>query len=901
MTTSEIRSRFLDFFDRRDHKVRTSSNLVPENDPSLLFTNAGMVQFKGLFLGSETATFDRAVTSQKCLRAGGKHNDLEEVGRTARHHTFFEMLGNFSFGDYFKETAIQYAWEFFVDDLGLESDRIFASIHDSDDEAYGFWRKSVGLPDERIIRLGDKDNFWQMADTGPCGPCSELHYDMRSRKDRCDLSTEGFVELGESGTIIELWNLVFMQFNRDDKGELHPLPSPSIDTGAGLERLASVMQGKESNYDTDAFVPLIEAVSEILEKPYLAKSKEAVSYRVLADHARAVGFLLADGVLPSNEGRGYVLRRILRRAGRHAWLLGRREPTLVELVKVVIDLMGATYPDLEVKRGDILERTRKEEERFLLTIEGGMERFERITTKTMESGSSKTVSGEDAFKLYDTFGFPLDLTELMAEERGYDVDIVSFEEALTEQKNRSREARVKSDSEELSLDVKKEWTSLLEGQEQVFVGYKHLEVESQLLAMQLDGDQVGLVLARNPFYAEGGGQISDIGIVEGKGWEVEVKRVSKIGEEVAVFGTIDDATALEGIIATETTVCAKVDSVTRSDIQRNHTATHLLHASLRKALGNHVAQRGSLVAPDRLRFDFTHDHPMTDEECAKVEEAVNQAIWSNQEVRIEDRAYTDALEAGAMALFGEKYDEVVRVVEIKDVSMELCGGTHVPKTGEIGLFKIASETGVAAGVRRIEACTGPGAKKHMESYIKSLNEVAISLGVTQKNVISRVRKLIKEKQDLEGLLNSYMAGDQAAGEKIVESQFYTVDNRRIDYKSVAVKAADNASVRKWGDTFLNSGSSGVALVGAELPGSKYLLFLFVTKDLVEKGIKANDLISNIAKKMGGRGGGRQHMAQAGAEDRNRMMEGLRCGQATLEDKMITLEVQFQKLESERER
>ena len=616
MTTSEIRSRFLDFFDRRDHKVRTSSNLVPENDPSLLFTNAGMGQFKGLFLGSAPATFDRAVTSQKCLRAGGKHNDLEEVGRTARHHTFFEMLGNFSFGDYFKETAIQYAWEFFVDDLGLESDRIFASIHDSDDEAYGFWKKSVGLPDERIVRLGDKDNFWQMADTGPCGPCSELHYDMRSRKDRCDLSTEGFVELGESGTIIELWNLVFMQFNRDDKGELHPLPSPSIDTGAGLERLASVMQGKESNYDTDAFVPLIEAVSEILGEPYLAKSKEAVSYRVLADHARAVGFLLADGVLPSNEGRGYVLRRILRRAGRHAWLLGRREPTLVELVKVVIDLMGATYPDLEVKRGDILERTCKEEERFLLTIEGGMERFERITTKTMESGSSKTVSGEDAFKLYDTFGFPLDLTELMAEERGYDVDIVSFEEALTEQKNRSREARVKSDSEELSLDVKKEWTSLLEGQEQVFVGYKHLEVESQLLAMQLDGDQVGLVLARNPFYAEGGGQISDVGIVEGEGWEVEVKGVSKIGEEVAVFGTIDDATALEGIVATETTVCAKVDSVTRSDIQRNHTATHLLHASLRKALGNHVAQRGSLVAPDRLRFDFTHDHPMTDEECA---------------------------------------------------------------------------------------------------------------------------------------------------------------------------------------------------------------------------------------------------------------------------------------------
>ncbi len=891
MTTSEIRSRFLKFFDRKDHEIRTSSNLVPENDPSLLFTNAGMVQFKGLFLGVEQADFKRAVTSQKCLRAGGKHNDLEEVGRTARHHTFFEMLGNFSFGDYFKEGAIHYAWEFFVSELGLEEDRIFVSIHDSDDEAHGLWKNSVGLPEERIFRLGDKDNFWQMADTGPCGPCSELHYDMRSKKERRILSTENFVELGESGTIIELWNLVFMQFDRDKKGELHPLPSPSIDTGAGLERLASLLQGADSNYHTDNFFPLIEAVSEVVGKPYVPQSEEGVSYRVLADHARAISFLLSDGVLPSNEGRGYVLRRILRRAGRHAWILGRREPTLVEIVKVVVDLMGKVYPDLEERREYIAESTLKEEERFLLTIEGGMDRFEQITTKTMSSGLLQTVSGQDAFKLYDTFGFPLDLTQLMAKERGYGVDVSSFEQALEEQKNRSRADRIDSNSKEMSLDTGGEWRNLLPDQDQSFEGYDHLQTETEVLSIRVDQDRVAFLLADNPFYAEGGGQISDVGIVEGDGWVVEIRQVAKMGGKIVVAGIVNDVAVFEQA-SPPLIVRAKVDSSIRYNTQRNHTATHLLHASLRETLGEHVVQRGSLVAPDRLRFDFTHNGPMTDQECADVEERVNQVIWNNLELKIDHQPYSEALEAGAMALFGEKYSDVVRVVEIEGASIELCGGTHVKSTGEIGLFEIIGETGVAAGVRRIEACTGPGAMAHLKSYVHRLDDVATSLGVSSENITSRIRKVLQEKKDLEALLNSYMTGGQAPGESVVKFQQYSTGDKHFCYKAVTVKAADNAGVRKWGDAFLASSVSGVAAVGAEFPGSKFAVFLFVTKDLVDMGIKANELVSRIAEKVGGRGGGRVHMAQAGVQGPGEMELGLGYGQQLLEAHMQELNVEF---------
>ena len=531
MKTAEIRTRFLDFFRERGHEVRPSSSLVPADDPTLLFTNAGMVQFKRVFLGQEDLGFKRTATSQKCVRAGGKHNDLEEVGRTTRHHTFFEMLGNFSFGDYFKRDAIKYAWELMTEVYGLDPERFYATVHDSDDEAAELWAEEAGLPAERIYRLGDKDNFWQMADTGPCGPCSEMHYDLRV--DRTPVtSTEEFVELNESGQIIELWNLVFMQFDRDAEGTLHPLPAPCVDTGAGLERIAAVLQEADSNYHTDLFEPLLERVEEMVGRPYAPTAEGAVSYRVLADHARAVGFLLADGVFPSNEGRGYVLRRILRRAVRHAWLLGRREPTLVGVVDAVVDEMGGAYPDLVSRRDHLLDATRAEEERFLATIEGGMTRFDELA-----EGEGDTIPGDEAFKLYDTFGFPRDLTQLMAEERGYAVDVEGFERALEVQRTRSRAARRTSGTGVDDGTDAEGWV-VLEDDQQTFVGYESLSAKTDVLAYKVDGDTIGLVLRDNPFYLESGGQISDLGDVRGDGWSVDVDRVSGIAGRTAVFGLV---------------------------------------------------------------------------------------------------------------------------------------------------------------------------------------------------------------------------------------------------------------------------------------------------------------------------------------------------------------------------
>jgi alanyl-tRNA synthetase len=684
MKTAQIRSRFLEYFRDRGHTVCPSSPLVPADDPTLLFTNAGMVQFKGAFLGQDRPGFSRAATAQKCVRAGGKHNDLEEVGRTTRHHTFFEMLGNFSFGDYFKREAIQYAWELMTDVYGLEADRFYTTVHHTDDEAAELWRQEVGMPASRIFRLGDKDNFWQMADTGPCGPCSELHYDLREIPGPVT-STEEFVELNDAGIIIELWNLVFMQFDRDQDGTLHPLPAPCVDTGAGLERIAAVLQGADSNYHTDAFRPLLDRVAELVGRPYEPASEEGVSYRVLADHGRAVAFLLADGVFPSSEGRGYVLRRILRRGVRHAWLLGRREATVVGVVDAVVDSMGDTYPELLERREHLLRSTRAEEDRFLQTIEGGMERFAELA-----GGEGGAIPGHEAFKLYDTFGFPLDLTQLMAEERGYEVDVAGFEAALETQRERSRADR--ATSEVAMGEAGEAWTSLVDA-DQHFVGYDRISSQTRILAFQLDGESLGLVLEDNPFYVESGGQVSDVGTVVGDGWSMTVDRVARAGERSAAFGPLK-GTFPEGLDPIPVT--ANVAGEIRHDTVRNHTATHLLHAALREVLGEHVVQRGSLVAPDRLRFDFAHTAPMTAEERHRVEEIVNRRIWEDHPVTISERAYRDAVGAGAMALFGEKYGDRVRVVDIPGVSTELCGGTHANHTGEIGLFRI----------REPRACSG---------------------------------------------------------------------------------------------------------------------------------------------------------------------------------------------------
>ena len=882
MTTAEIRTSFLEFFRARGHAVEASSSLVPKNDPTLLFTNSGMVQFKGVFLGMEKRPFKRAATSQKCVRAGGKHNDLEEVGRSAGHHTFFEMLGNFSFGDYFKRDAIAYAWEFLTGELGLDPERLFVSIHDSDDEAFDLWQEVVAVPPERIFRLGDKDNFWQMADTGPCGPCSEIHFDLRSAEERKRNPTlEEFVDLGERGIFIELWNLVFMQFNRDEKGTLHPLPEPSIDTGAGLERLSAVIQGVDSNYQTDAFVPLLEAVSEILGRPYEPKTDEGVSYRVLADHARAVAFLLADGVFPSNAGRGYVLRRILRRAVRHAWLLGRREPTLVGVVAAVIENMSEAYPELEESRAHLLSTTRAEEERFLSTIEGGMARFDELAPETGIAGKSEAViSGAEAFKLYDTFGFPLDLTELMAEERGYRVDVPGFESALEVQRERSRADRAQSALKLSGEDLVEGWQMLQEQGEQRFTGYDQLESATEILAVRISDDGLALQIAENPFYVEGGGQVSDTGRVEGEGWVSEIQEAVRVGDRVALLGTVPEG-AFPTVLEAPLHVRAIVDSVSRRDTQRNHTATHLLHAALRKVLGTHVVQRGSLVTPDRLRFDFSHTAPMTADERGEVEEMVREGIWENHALTIGSRTYDDAVRDGAMALFGEKYDDVVRVVEIPGVSMELCGGTHVGHTGEIGLFKITSETGVAAGVRRIEGVTGRRALQNLEERWSRLDEVAAVLGTSQENAAARAEQLLAEKKALEGLLDELRSGG-GAGESDVFDEVISIDDWTIAYKAVRLRARNADDARKWGDTFLKEGTSGVAVVSADMPEGKHTLFAFVTDDLIGLGVRADVVVREIAALVGGRGGGRPHMAQAGVEDPERIDEALRLGREVVE-------------------
>ena len=888
MNASEIRQRFLDFFHQRDHRVVASSSLVPEEDQTLLFTNAGMVQFKKVFLGQDERDYSRAVTSQKCVRAGGKHNDLEEVGRTARHHTFFEMLGNFSFGDYFKRDAIDFAWQFLVGELGLNPQRMFATVHHTDDEAAALWEEVVGLPPERIYRLGDKDNFWQMADTGPCGPCSELHYDMRAQEVWGEgLPVEEFEILGESGVFLELWNLVFMQYDRDESGTLNPLPAPSIDTGAGLERIAAVLQGASSNYHTDLFLPLLERVGEVVGRPYEADGKEGVSYRVLADHARAVAFLLADGVFPSNEGRGYVLRRVLRRAVRHAWLLGRREPTLVDVVEKVTEVMGEAYPDLIVRKEHLLKTARAEEERFLTTIEGGMSRFDELAPMMDQigggevetsTGSRPVIPGGEVFRLYDTFGFPMDLTELMARERGYGVDVEGFQESLENQRARSRLAR---DDLDLSLGEEETfdgWTVLTDPKQE-FVGYGSRTVETVVLAHKDDGEGVSLLLQENPFYLEAGGQISDPGTVEGDGWVLEVKRVRGIKGFTVISGPV-----VEGKLPTDPRepipARARVPKNIRHDTERNHTATHLLHAALRKVLGPHVVQRGSLVAPDRLRFDFAHTAPLTGDERAEVEEMVNEGIWTDHSVRIRQMPYREATALGAMALFGEKYGDEVRVVEVPGVSLELCGGTHCRHTGEIGLFRIMAETGVAAGVRRIEAVTGPEAFRSLRQTEIRLEEIAGLLKSKPENVAGRLIQLLEEKQTLEGLLAELRKGG-GAGEDVVVQETLDGGAGPVEFKAIRLKARNPDDVRAWGDGYREGGARRVALVAAELPDGKHSLFTFVSDDLISKGVRADALVREIAAVVGGKGGGRPHMAQAGVGDPEAVEEALKGSPAIL--------------------
>ncbi len=854
MSSAELRSAFLDFFRQRDHVVVPSASLVPVNDPTLLFTNAGMVPFKDVFLGKEKRPYKRAASAQRCVRAGGKHNDLENVGYTARHHTFFEMLGNFSFGDYFKREAIGYAWELLTDTLGIPPDKLWITVYQDDDEAAAIWLKEIGIDPARFTRIGDKpggkpyesDNFWSMGETGPCGPCTEIFYDHGPE-----------VEGGPPGTpdedgdrYIEIWNLVFMQYDRDKAGELHPLPRPSVDTGMGLERLAAVMQGVHSNYEIDLFVNLIEAAARITG----CRDKDNNSLKVIADHIRASAFLIVDGVLPSNEGRGYVLRRIIRRAIRHGHKLGVREPFFYKLVAPLAGEMGEAYPELPKARERVEQVLRQEEERFAETLDQGMQ----ILEQAIAGLKGKVIPGETVFKLYDTYGFPADLTADIARERGLEVDMEGFEKAMAEQRARAR--AVKAFAADYGTGIE------IEGETE-FTGYAHLREPATVTGLYVDGEPVTelktgqrgmLVLDKTPFYAESGGQIGDTGSLIGKQGRFRVADTRKQGSDVFVhLGEVTD-----GVIKVGDRVEAIVDARRRRDIMLNHSATHLLHAALRRVLGEHVTQKGSLVEADRLRFDFSHFEPVTPVQLREIENLVNARIRDDLPVQTRIMSPDEAIASGAMALFGEKYGDEVRVLSMGDFSVELCGGTHVERTGQIGLFKIVNETGIAAGVRRIEAMTGQHALDWVNAGEDQLLRVASLLKTDREHVAARVeqtlersRALEKEVEQLKGKLASAQ-GDELA-EQAIEVNGIKVLAARLD-------GVDPKSLRDTVDQLKNKLGSA-AIVLATVQGDKVSLVAGVSRDQT-KVIKAGELINAVARQVGGKGGGRPDMAQAGGND-----------------------------------
>ena len=854
MKSADIRAKFIEYFTAREHREVPSSSLVPADDPTLLFTNAGMVQFKRVFQGLERRDYSRAVSSQKCVRAGGKHNDLEQVGHTARHHTFFEMLGNFSFGDYFKAEAIEFAWEWVTGDkwLGIDPDLLYVTVHHSDDEARALWRKVTGIADARIYGLGDKDNFWQMADTGPAGPNTELNVDLRSRADRGrgDVALDDFVRLNDAGQMLEIWNLVFMQYDLQPDGSRLALPKPSVDTGAGLERIAAVMQRVPSNFDTDLFTPIIHRAVDVVGLSY-DRGSAGAPYRVLADHARAVAFLLADGVYPSSDGRGYVLRRILRRGVRHAWLLGRREPTLVELTDQVVELMRGEFPELEAKRTHIARVTRAEEERFLETIEGGLKRLDEL------SGSA-VIGGEEAFRLYDTYGFPLDLTQLIAAERNQQVDGAGFERALAEQRKRSRAARGGGPAIRTATRAG-EWVTVKPKARQQWVGYERTTSETDVLAFRQTGDALELVLEENPFYAESGGQVSDTGVVAGDGWELTVEDVEKADGTSAVVGHFPEPFE-------PTTVEARVNQLRRQNIARNHTATHLVHAALRQILGTHVRQAGSVVAPERLRFDFTHHGPVDDATLGHIEETVNEHIWKNLPVTTREMAYKDAIAAGAMAFFTEKYGDRVRVVDVAGVSLELCGGTHVDKTGEIALFRFTHETGSQAGVRRIEAITGPAAYRLARDLERRLGEAAAALKTQPEHLTHRIEALLEENRKLEKRVSELLR--QGGGAELKES--YEIKDIGVNVWIDDTDLEDREQIASVMDALRERHKRSVFILFTRQ--SRPSVHVGVTDDLVQAGISAGKIAAAIAALSGGRGGGRMHFASAGLGDASKLGE-----------------------------
>jgi alanyl-tRNA synthetase len=861
MKTSEIRSTFLEYFRSKGHTIVPSSSLVPASDPTLLFTNSGMVQFKNVFLGSEKPGYVRAADVQRCLRAGGKHNDLDAVGYTARHHTFFEMLGNWSFGDYFKRDAIAFAWELLTGVFKLPADKLWVTVYHTDDEAFDIWHKEIGVPVERIVRIGDNkgapfasDNFWQMADTGPCGPCTEIFYDHGA-----GIAGGPPGSPDEDGDrYIEIWNLVFMQFDRAPDGSLSPLPAPCVDTGMGLERLAAVLQHVHSNYEIDLFAHLIRVAGELTRTSDLSNK----SLRVIADHIRACSFLIVDGVLPSNEGRGYVLRRIIRRALRHGWMLGVRGDFFWKMVPSLVEEMGVAYPELATKQAFVEDALRAEEERFGETLENGMRVFDEVATKPA-TASAKTIAGEDAFRLYDTYGFPVDLTADIARERGLEVDMAGFEQAMNEQRERARSAGRFEAKGQMPADLASQLKPT------VFLGYEALRSQgSMVLGIvragkqfgQLDTGEEGLViLDRTPFYAESGGQVGDTGELINPAGRFDVSDTLKMGG--VFFG---HAGRWQGakLLRTGDVVEASVDAVRRQAIVLNHSATHLLHAALRKVLGEHVTQKGSLVAPERLRFDFSHFKPMSRDELARVEAMVNAEVRHNAAADVRQMAYDDAIEFGAMALFGEKYGDEVRVLKMGEFSTELCGGTHVSRTGDIGLFKIVSEAGVASGVRRIEAVTGAGALAWVADEERRLGELSQLLSSSGDDAVEKLRQLFDRQKKLERELDSLRS--KAAGSATADLASSAQDVDGIKVVAARLEGLDAKSLRDSVDQLKQQLGDCVILLAGAADGRVALIAGVHGKALDR--IKAGSVVAHVAAQIDGKGGGRADMAQGGGSD-----------------------------------
>jgi alanyl-tRNA synthetase len=868
LPSREIRETFLRFFEERGHRRVPSASLVPESDPTLMFVNAGMVPFKRTFLGDETRDYVRATSSQKCMRVSGKHNDLENVGRTTRHHTFFEMLGNFSFGDYFKESAIEMAWTLLIDGVGFKPDDLVVSVFREDDEAYDIWRNKIGIPESRLFRLGEDENFWSMGDTGPCGPCSEIHFDWGAVAGHPNDDPSS-----ESGRFMEIWNLVFMQFDRDASGKMTPLPKPSIDTGAGLERLAAVLQGVRSTWESDVFTPLIARAGELSGVAPGGDPDIDVSLRVVADHARALAFLIGDGILPSNAGRGYVLRRILRRASRHGKLLGRDTPFIHSMADAVIDQMGEAFPDLIDRRAYITDRIRREEERFLETLTKGLALLEGEIGELRTKGVSE-LPGETVFKLYDTFGFPIDLTADILIGHDMTLDQSGFDDAMTGQKTRARAAWKGSGD----TAVQEVYGRIASDLQTTFRGYEALDLEAKLVVLLKggeaieragSGDEVELIFEETPFYAESGGQVGDRGIVRTETAEVEIHDVAKPAPGLFVHRGV----VRSGSLQVDQEARLSVDVETRQATVRNHTGTHLLHAALRGVLGEQAMQKGSLVGPDRLRFDFTHDAPLTTAELDAIEDQVNRWIEANHPGSTRLMDYASAVKAGAIAIFDEKYGDEVRVVGFGNCSTELCGGTHARATGDIGLLKIVSESGIAAGVRRIEALTGLGALAHIRAQERLATEAAEHLKVPLAELPSRVERLVEERKQSQKQIDDLRARKQGsgAGDLLAAARDITsIPGARAI--AVRVEDADAKAMRTMVDDLRNRLGTGVVCLAAAGEG-KALLAIGVTKDLTNR-LKAGDLIREVAGVVGGGGGGRPDFAQAGGKDPSRIDEAL---------------------------